>query len=616
MSPDHDFQSAIQHHQAGRLHEAEFAYRQLVVADPAHADAWQRLGILLHQTDRTPEAVEALTQAATLKPSAADVQSNLGAVLAAAGRWSQALDSFNRALKLGANFPETHNNLGNVLRELGEIPEAIAAYRAAVRLRPIYPDAWHSLGILLRAINDLDAAGDAFTRAVQQRPNWPEALNNLAGVFQDTRRVDQAIALLRQAIALNNNPRIWDNFLLALHGQDGITPQSLRDEHARWNAACALPLVRPPHPQDNNLSPNRRLRIGYVSPDFREHPVGRLFLPVLVNHDRSRFEIVCYSDVRRPDSITDRLRLGADQWIDATSLTDDALAQRIRHDRIDVLVDLTLHAANNRLLVFAQKPAPVQITWAGYPGSTGLTTIDFRLSDPHLDPPAENRDPFYSEKTVLLPNCFWCFDPQTPEPLVNDLPAARNGFITFGCLNQFGKITDATLNRWATLLNRLPNSHFHLLAPASRARAELTKHLEITGVQPARITFADRQPRPDYLRLYHQIDICLDTFPYTGHTTTIDALWMGVPVVTLADQTPVSRGGLSILSQLGLTHCIAHTDQTFTQIAINFASDLSQLANLRSTIRSRLMASPIANTTQFTRDLEAAVYSAWQTCAS
>jgi len=613
MSPDQEFQSAIQHHQAGRLREAEAAYRQIVAADPTRADAWQRLGILLHQTNRTPQAIEALTQATNLNPTAPDFQSNLGTVLAAAGRWSQALDAFNRALKLGANFPETHNNLGNVLRELGKAPESVAAYRQAVRLRPIYPDAWHSLGVLLRAMNDLDAAEDAFTRAVSQRPNWPEALNNLAGVFQDTRRVDQAIDLFRRAIALSNNPRIWDNLLLALHGQDGITLQALQEEHARWNAACALPLAQLPPVHVNDLSAHRRLRIGYISPDFREHPVGRLLLPVLENHDHSHFEIACYSDVRRPDAITDRVRLAADQWIDASSFSDDALAQRIQQDHIDILVDLTLHTANNRLLVFARKPAPVQITWAGYPGSTGLTTIDFRLSDPHLDPPAEKRDSYYSEKTLLLPNCFWCFDPQTPEPLVNDLPATRNGYITFGCLNQFAKITDATLNRWATILNRLPNSRLLLIAPAGRARTDLSNHPASTGFNPAHITFADRQPRPDYLKLYHQIDICLDTHPYPGHTTTIDALWMGVPVITLPGQTPVSRGGLSILTQLGLTHCIAHTDQAFTQIAINLATDLNHLATLRSTLRSRLMESPIADCRQFTSDVESAIRFAWQT---
>ncbi|HLZ10393.1 MAG TPA: hypothetical protein VKT80_17525, partial [Chloroflexota bacterium] len=359
--------------------------------------------------------------------------------------------------------------------------------------------------------------------------------------------------------------------------------------------------------------PDRRLRIGYVSPDFREHPVGYLMTPVLAHHDRSAFEIFCYSDVKAPDTVTRLHQSLAQHWFDATALNDEQLASQIERDRIDVLIDLALHTANNRLLMFARRPVPVQLTWAGYPGSTGLHTVDYRLTDPHLDPPDQQRGSLYTEKLIRLPNCFWCFDPQTREPAINNPPAMRNETITFGCLNQFGKITDATLVRWAMVMRKVANSRLRVLAPRGRARQELAASMSKAGIDAQRITFRDRRPRADYLKLYHEIDICLDTFPYTGHTTTIDALWMGVPVVTLVGDTAVSRGGLSILAQVGLENLCATNDVEFVEVASGLASDIARLAQLRSTLRQRLMSSPVGDVKQFTREIESAIRFAWRT---
>ena len=312
-----------------------------------------------------------------------------------------------------------------MLRESGRVAEAIEAYRQAVALRPGYSEAWNSLGMLLRIEGDLDGAEDAFTRATQLRPDWAEALNNLAGVYQETRRVDQAVATFRQALSIKNEPRIWDNLLLAMYGQEGVAAQKIRVAHDQWNAAVAAPLELPPYRFTNQKLAERPLRIGYVSPDFREHPVGYLMTPVLKNHDRSEFEVFCYSDVKAPDAVTRRHRELVQCWVDATAMSDEQLASQIEQDRIDVLIDLTLHSANNRLLVFASRPAPVQLTWAGYPGSTGLHTVDYRLTDPRLDPPDQTARALYSERLICLPNSFWCFEPQTQDPAVNDLPAAR-----------------------------------------------------------------------------------------------------------------------------------------------------------------------------------------------
>ena len=268
---------------------------------------------------------------------------------------------------------------------------------------------------------------------------------------------------------------------------------------------------------------------------------------------------------------------------------------------------------DNRLLVFARKPAPVQVTWAGYPGTTGLETVDYRLSDPHLDPLAENRDAFYSEKTIRLPNCFWLLDPDSPALPVDELPARRNGFITFGCLSNFSKITDETLrSRWALIMLKVPDSRLLVLAPRGSGRRALLESDAFKGIHPDRIQFVDRRPRLDYLAMYNQIDICLDTYPYNGHMTTLDALWMAVPMVSMAGQTAFSRGGASILGNLGLPELVTRDSGTFVEIAVSLARDFPRLANLRSTLRERMRASPLTDAVRFARDIEAAYRQMWR----
>ena len=278
-------------------------------------------------------------------------------------------------------------------------------------------------------------------------------------------------------------------------------------------------------------------------------------IPLLSQHDHSQFEVFCYSNVAVPDEVTERIRSYADGWRDIAALSDEHVAEAIHRDRIDILVDLTMHMDRNRLLTFARKPAPVQVTWLAYPGTTGLTAIDYRLSDPHLDP--VGTDAFYVEKTVRLPETFWCYDPLTSEPAVNALPALSTGYVTFGCLNNFAKVTDATIELWAKVLGRVGTSRLILLAPKGSARSGVLDAFSAHGIDPSRIEFVGRQPRAAYLATYRRIDLCLDTFPYNGHTTTLDSLWMGVPPITLAGATSVSRGGLSLLSNLQLRDFVA-----------------------------------------------------------
>ena len=286
-------------------------------------------------------------------------------------------------------------------------------------------------------------------------------------------------------------------------------------------------------------------------------------------------------------------------------------AQQIRNDGIDILVDLKLHTDQNRLLVFAYKPAPLQVTWLGYPGSTGLDTIDYRLTDQYLDSP-DLDDEFYSEKSVYLPDCYWCYDPLAKDLSVNELPAPSNGYITFGCLNKFDKVNDDVLELWAKVLSKTPKSHFLLLTPQSQVREHILKKFSPKGVACERIEFIDRLARDKYLALYNKIDCVLDTFPCNGHTTTLDALWMGVPVVSLVGKTAMGRAGKSILTNIGLPELVADTHEQYMQIAVKMAGDLPQLAELRRTLRQRMEASPLMDAPRFTRNVESAYREMWK----
>ena len=323
------------------------------------------------------------------------------------------------------------------------------------------------------------------------------------------------------------------------------------------------------------------------------------------------FEIFCYDTMSRPDAVTERCRSQVDVWRELAGRTDEEVARVIRGDRIDILVDLTMHLANSRLLVFARKPAPIQVTYLAYCGTTGLSTMDYRLSDPYLDPPGEE-DGCYSEETIRLPETYWCYQPAIVPPPPSPLPALQAGHLTFGCLNNFGKITAPCLEAWSRLLQAIPEARLLLHAQEGGHRDRVWDYLEERGVGRDRLTFVGRSTIEEYLRLYERIDVGLDPFPYGGGTTTCDALWMGVPVVSLAGQTAVGRGGLSILSNVGLPELVGHDVSEYASIASRLAQDRPRLCELRSTLRSRMQRSPLMDAPRFARGVEAAYRTIWQ----
>jgi len=612
MTLQQQLESALSHHQAGRLAEAERICREILAQQPDHAEALNLLGVLAGQMGRLDAALELIRRAIQQNPDFAEAHYNLGVTFEGKRQFDEALASYRQAIRLKPDFAGAHNNLGNLLKGTGQLDEAIASYRQAIRLMPDLAEAHNNLGNLLKGTGQLDEAIGCFRQAIRLKPGYANAHSNMGNALTEMGHVDEAMASYRQAVLLKPDfAAAHSNLIFTLQYQPGYDAKMIYEEARRWNQQHAEPLKNFIQPHHNNRDPERCLRIGYVSADFFDHASAFFLLPLFRHHDRRQVEVFCYALRANPDKVTQQMKDHVQHWRTTPGLSDAKVAAQIRQDRIDVLVDLKLHTAENRLLIFAHKPAPVQVTWLGYPGTTGLDTMDYRLTDPYLDPPGLT-DANYSERSIRLPDTFWCYDPLTDEPKVNAPPCLGRGWVTFGCLNNFCKVNDGILALWARVLKTLSNSRLVLLAPEGSARQRVLDWLGRERIGPERVEFVARQSRSEYCKTYHRIDIGLDTVPCNGHTTSLDSFWMGVPVITLVNQTPAGRAGLSQLSNLGLPELIARTPEQYIQIAADLANDPPRLAELRRTLRSRMQASPLMDAPRFARNIEAAYRQMWR----
>jgi len=603
----------------GDLEAAQSFLQRAHALQPRSTLIGVNLAIVLCRQRRYTEAEAVLRGPFDDETYRAAIEFQLGIVLEGLGRVREAAQAYRRVIEFAPQHIDAHNNLGNCLRELGEFREAVLTYEAALALGRALPAGQvasqsavvlNNLGCLLRTLGRLDEAEERLRLAIDLDPSRATLHNNLGNVLKDGGDLDAAMDSYRRARELDpGDPGAQANLAYALSFQSDDPGEILR-ECWRWNEYFARPLSMAIAPHLNDRSPERRLRIGYVSPDFRDHCQALFMLPVLAHHDHRAFEIYGYSSVVRPDAVTKRIAGAVDVWREVRTLDDSELCSRVREDRIDILVDLTMHMADGRPQLFARKPAPIQVAWLAYPGTTGLDTIDYRLSDPRLDPLGAAGP--YSEKTAWLPDAFWVYDPLTQLPPVNALPAESRGYVTFGCLNNPCKVTSATLRLWSRVLLAVADSRLLLLAPSGAARERLLAKLERLGIARGRVSFVPYRPRAEYLASYHEIDLGLDTLPYNGHTTSLDSTWMGVPVISRVGSTCVGRGGLSQLFQLGLLELATDTDDGFVEAAVALASDLPRLAALRSELRQRLEHSALMDAERFTRHLEQFFRSAWQ----
>ncbi|NIE64700.1 tetratricopeptide repeat protein [Burkholderia sp. Ax-1719] len=593
----------------GQHAQALALLREAVEAAPDSTAALVNLGVLLVDEGNPQEAAAVLERALKIAPDFAHAAYNYGNALHALGRRSEAQAQYRHALSINPAHAEAANNLGNVCRELGEHKAAMDAFETAIRVRPDFVDAWNNAANLQRTLGQHDKACALLRKALELAPEHSPTLNNLGNVLKDRGELDEGIACFERAVKSDpDNLTAHSNLLYALSFQSAA-PEAILEEARRWSGQHEAPLREQRYFHEPKDLQGRRLKIGYVSADFREHCQALFMTPLLANHDRSRFEIHAYSSVVRPDEVTARLAAHIDVWHDVRQLNDAALAQQIYADGIDILVDLTMHMADGRPLLFARQPAPVQVAWLAYPGTTGIDAIGYRFTDPHLDPPSF--EAHYTERTVRLPDTFWCYDPLAREPAVNALPAKQAGHITLGSLNNPCKLTDSTLALWSRVFAALPDARLMLMAAQGDAQALLATRLAQHGIDPARVRFVPFQPRDAYLRTYHQIDLAIDTLPYNGHTTTLDALWMGVPVVTRVGATCAGRAGLSQLANLGLDALAAFSDEDFVQTVVSLSTYLPRLAYLRATLRARMEASPLMDGARFARGMETAYAAMW-----
>ena len=585
----------------GKIDEAIVCYRRALDLDPNYADAHNSLGLGMQQQGRAADAIACYQRALELKPDLADAHNNLGNAFRQAGQLAAAVARFQRALQLQPDMHEAHNNLGIAYQDLGRNEEALASYRRALEIKPDHADAHSNLGNVLRDAGQITAAIAHYQRAVQLKPDLHEAHNNLGNAYKDQGRLDEALACFRRAFEIK--PDYVDahsNWLFSLQYRPGITPAELAAAHAEFDRRQAA-LFRAYWP--SQASPRKvagPLRLGFVSPDFSLHPVGFFLIRALENLDRGAAEIVCYNDRLIKDRLTARFQAVATDWRDVFGRTDEQLAAQIRDDRIDVLFDLAGHTAHNRMLLFARRPAPLQVTWIGYEGSTGLSAIDYLLADRHMVP--EEAEAFCAEKVLRLPECYLCYDPPDEAPPVGPLPAAQAGYVTFASCNNLAKVNAEVVAAWAEILRRVAGAKL-LLKYRGLEDAATREHFAglfaAHGISADRLIMEGWSTLAELFAAHNRIDIALDPFPFCGGVTTCNALWMGVPVITWPGETFAGRHSLSYLQNVGLTETIAGSREEYINIAAGLAGILPRLADLRAGLRQRMDGSPLCDGKRF-----------------
>ena len=578
-------------------------------ADPAYHN---NLGNVLSNLGRLEEAAGAIGHALEHQPDNPQVRNNMGIILRRLGRFDEAARHFQGAVTAKPDYVEAHSNFGNLLMDMERFDDAAATFRHALELNPGFAVAHGNLGNALKRGGRYQEAIASYRRALKIEPAFGDALNNLAEALKETGEVAEAIPLYRRALAQGKGDQgtghatslegVHANLLFALNCLPDMDPAAVLAEHRAWAGRLAPPAQPARH------DPQRRLRVGYVSADFRRHSVAYFIEPVLEHHDRSAFEVFCYANVARPDEVTDRLRGRAEHWRDIRIHDDGAAARMIRDDAIDILVDLGGHTMDSRLAVFARRPAPVQVTWLGYPNTTGLAGMDYRLTDAVADP--EGTDAWHSERLVRLAGGFLCYRPRTDAPEVPP-PEGSHGDagrpVTFISCNNLAKVTPSVVETWAAILGRVPGSRMVLKAKGlydDHTRSRVTDRFAAHGIAPDRIETRGWIVEGSPLAVYAGADVALDTFPYNGTTTTCESLWMGVPVVTLAGDRHAARVGASILGRLGLTDLVSATPAAYTECAVALAGDAERRQELRRDLRAMMAASGLTDGPAFTAKLE------------
>ncbi|MFI4976941.1 MAG: tetratricopeptide repeat protein [Caulobacterales bacterium] len=599
-----------------RLDEAIARYGMALELKPNYLAAHNNLGNALMAKTMPQRALASYEAALALSPDDAETNNNVANALLALRGSDEAAARYERALALNSDYAEAHNGLGVILREKYDVTESIVRFERALELKPDFAEARYNLALAFDAAGRLEEAIAGHKLALELKPDYAEPHNALGGTYMSRGDLDQAVAHYREALTLKPDfDTARSNYLLCLNYTDE-TPAAIFEEHLRWDEIHALAAPSPDFAHGNDRSPARRLRVGYVSGDFKHHSVAWFLAPLLSAHDRAVVEIYCYAEVAKQDRdrMTARFEALPDHWLFTVGMSDEALAARVKADAIDVLVDVAGHTACNRLAMFALKPAPVQVTWLGYPNTTGLSAMDYRMVDAVTDPPGV-ADAFASETLVRLDGGFLCYEPLPDAPEPAPPPSLAKGFVTFGSFNNPAKLGASTLDAWALLLARAPQTQLLLKGGSfkdERTRSQFHAWFADRGVAPDRVRLLGPTASPvDHLALYGEIDIALDPFPYNGTTTTCEAFWMGVPVVALLGDRHAGRVSASLLTRVGLEDLIAKDLDDYLDIAMRLAADRQRLVDIRRSLRPRMAASPLGDAAAFAAKVERAYRQMW-----
>ncbi len=573
---------AIEQIKTGNLQSAEHILKDILKIQSENVTALHFLGVIYYQLKKYDSAIEFIKKAVLLEPK----------------------------------YVDAHNNLGLVLQETGQLDEAIIYYQRAIHVNPSFAPAYYNLGFALYQQSKLNEAIKNYISALTLKPDFIEAYVNLGNIFRDLGKLEEAEKCYRCVLQIKPSDLISHQALLMIINYNSrYDPQTIFSEHLQFAKRFAAPLSDNIAPYTNTSVPDRRLKLGYVSPDFKRHSVAYFIEPVIISHNRENVEVFCYSDVSNYDEVTKRVQKNADHWRSIAGISDEQVAELIRKDRIDILIDLAGHTADNRMLLFARKPAPVQVTWIGYPATTGLSTIDYKIVDRYTDPPGMTEH-LYTEELIRLPDSFLCYLSERDCPKVGYLPVSKSGHVAFGSFNNFTKVSPEVISLWAKILRTIPNSHLIIKTRIFSDKSTLQYVIGLftqEGINSERIELLSSNPLfREHLDTYNRIDIGLDTFPYNGVTTTCEALWMGVPVITLAGNTHASRVGVSILSSIDAVNLIAKTKEEYVDIAVNLANNIERLHLLRKRLRDMMANSYLTDAKRFTFNLETSYRWMWQ----
>ncbi|MBF0379517.1 MAG: tetratricopeptide repeat protein [Magnetococcales bacterium] len=630
-----------------KLNEATLSFQKAIAINPSFAQAYLNLGITQKEQYKFKEAVSNIQKAVSINPNDAEALTTLGATLQESGELKEAISCFLKAIAIDPNNATAYYDIGNIKLEQNRLNEAISNFNKALLIKPDYEKALLNCGVALKKQNKLEEAASSFQQAIAIKPDYEIAYSNLGVTLQELGKLKEAVANIKQAISLKPDyAQAYTNLGFALQEQGNIKaavkqyktalaidpnyseaysnllflisyyrfypPSEILKYHQQWWEVHSKVKQNEQFKHLLNDNKNKILRVGYISPDFRKHPVGNFMKGIIKNHNRSKIEVFCYSDVAFPDDVTSKFKSLADVWLNTVGFSDRELAQQIYDDKIDILLDLTGHTKENRLDVFAYKPAPIQVTYLGYCTTTGLQTMDYWLTDSVLTPKDSHEKSV--EEIIRLPHCWACYEPSNKSQNIQ-LEQRVNNEIIFGSFNHLTKISDTVTKLWSRILKAVPFSKLYLKTGNLSSSCEQQRIIQLFaqfGIDKNRLILKASSNALSYLKEYGFIDIALDPFPRTGGATTADALWMGVPVITLSGNSMIERQGASLLTVVGRGEWIASTPDEYFNKAVNLAKKGVRSTEHRLELHNCVVGSYLCDGPGFTKELELVYQQMWQ----